>query len=75
MSDYPRHLIRGTLEHEQYINDSYKYGWISRTNTLELLKQKLCKHHFSLWCTNQGIQDTRTIKYRMCFKCGLQEEK
>lgn len=73
MSDYPRHLILGTLEHEQFISDAYRYGWISRPTLLESFKQKICRHDFSLWCINKGVQDVRILKCRHCNKCGYDE--
>lgn len=74
MSEYTRYLILGTIERERYLNDAYRYGWISQPSLLDVLKQKLCRHDFTLWCTNQGVEDVRSAKCRQCKKCGYYEE-
>lgn len=73
MSEYPRYLIFGTLENEQFESDAWKWGWFSQPTIFELTKQKLCKHNFTLWCTNKGIKDVHEMQIRFCKKCSKQE--
>lgn len=75
MEEYPRHLIRGTLEHQRFLDDCYYNGWVVPQSLLSRIKEALCKHEFSLWCTTSGIEDCREIHYRQCKKCGYEEEK
>ncbi len=71
--NYPRHLILGTVEHEQYLTDAYYSGWIAPPSIIQTVKQKLCRHKFSLWCTNYGVQDAVLVNQRICAKCGKEE--
>lgn len=71
--EYPRYLILGTIEHERYMQDAYYCGWVTPTPILTTLKQKMCRHEFTLWCTNVGVKDARLTSYRKCMKCGKEE--
>lgn len=52
MVEYPRHQIVGTIEHEQFLDEDYYCGWISSPSMREILKQKVCQHDYTIWCTN-----------------------
>lgn len=71
--DYPRHLIRGTVEYERYISDGFYCGWFVSPPLLDIFKRKICRHEFTLWCTNLGVENTRLVEYRYCNKCGREE--
>lgn len=71
--EYPRYLILGALEHEQFITDSYYCGWVASPSIIQTVKQKICRHEFSLWCTNQGVPDVKPTQVRYCKKCGKEE--
>lgn len=73
MEEYPRYLILGTIEHEQYLTHSYYCGWVAHKSIIKTVKQMLCRHKFSLWCTNCGVQDALLINQRLCIKCGKEE--
>lgn len=74
MEEYPRYLIFGTLENQQFEQDGWECGWFSTPTFFQQIKRKLCKHDFTLWCTNQGIRDVTPMKIRDCKKCGEREE-
>lgn len=75
MVDYPRHQILGTIEHEQFLDEAYYCGWISSPSMWEILKQKVCQHDYTIWCTNKGVPDCRKLRYRFCNKCCLEQRE
>ena len=75
MDSYPRHLIFGTLEHARFEQDGWQWGWFSTPSFLERVRCRVCRHDFTLWCTNKGVTDVIPMKIRICKKCGKQEEK
>ena len=74
MNEDYRHMVKGTLEYEHYLDEAYYCGWIVTPSMWTLLKRHTCRHDFNLWCTNQGVPDCRQIRYRFCNKCGLEQE-
>lgn len=74
MEDYPRHLIFGTMEHTRFEQDGWKYGWFVTPSLLKIVKQKLCYHNYTLWCTNQGVKDVFPTQIRCCKKCGKRQQ-
>lgn len=74
MEDYPRHLIFGTLEHARFEQEGWVCGWFATPSLLERVKRAVCRHDYTLWCTNQGVRDVFPTQIRHCKKCGKQEE-
>ena len=73
MNEDSRHMVKGTLEYERYLDNAYYCGWIVSPSIWTLLKRHICRHDFTLWCTNQGVSDCMQIRYRFCNKCGLEQ--